>query len=121
MRNKLASSLFSLAAVCVVLVWIFYLQNPRLLEKLSVHPLKWNQFYTAFTGVWLHSNLDHLFGNLIALISLSIIFMLLFPSLWLHFFVNQYVGSSIIFFSLPRKIHNILVLLFGSIHLFHLS
>ncbi len=103
MRQKITVSLFSLAIICLLLVIVYHFQNPRLIEKFSVHPLKWNQFYTAFTGVWMHADINHLFGNLVAFISLSVIFLLLFPSNWLHFFFTQYLVSSMLFFLIAKE------------------
>ena len=98
MLKKASISIFALSIVCLSLVLIFYSQSPQILEKYAVHPKEYSFFYAAFTGVWLHANLDHLLGNLISLISLSAIFLLLFPKKWMHFFTLQYLTSSVIFF-----------------------
>ena len=98
MFKKAAISLFFLSFVCLFLVVIFYLQSPQILQLYAVHPKEIPYFYAAFTGVWLHANLEHLLGNLISLISLSAIFLLLFPKKWVHFFTLQYLVSSVLFF-----------------------
>ena len=91
-------SIFSLAFVCVILVLVFYNQTSEILDFFALHPQNFNYSYSAFTSPWLHGNLDHLIGNLLSLISLSAIFMLLFPTNWLRFFISQYILSSVLFF-----------------------
>lgn len=91
-------SISYLAVVCLLLVVVFYNQTNAVLNAFAVHPRNFQFAYTAFTGPWLHGNLEHLLGNLISLISLSAIFMLLFPAIWLRFFFSQYLISSVLFF-----------------------
>ena len=91
-------SISYLAIVCALLVAVFYNQTTTLLDTFAVHPRNFKFAYTAFTGPWLHGNLEHLMGNLFSLISLSVIFVLLFPLNWMRFFISQYVVSSVLFF-----------------------
>lgn len=91
-------SISYLAVVCLLLVVVFYNQTNAILNAFAVHPQNFQFAYAAFTGPWLHGNLEHLLGNLISLISLSAIFMLLFPANWLRFFLSQYLISSVLFF-----------------------
>ena len=91
-------SIFFLAVVCIILVVVFYNQTDQILDLFALHPQNWNFSYSAFTSPWLHGNLDHLLGNLLSIISLSAIFMLLFPTNWLRFFISQYILSSVLFF-----------------------
>lgn len=103
MKNKqLNSSIFYLIAVVFFLIVVFQNQNPYNTSDFALHPRNYSQWYTAFTGCWLHENLDHISGNLISLISLSVLFLMLFPSKWLQFFLMQYIFSSVILFYLGK-------------------
>ena len=102
MFQAFKKSITYLAIVCAILVAVFYNQTTKIVDLLAVHPQNWQFAYSAFTGPWLHANLDHLLGNLLSLIPLSVIFMLLFPTNWLRFFCSQYLVSSILFFFIAR-------------------
>lgn len=101
---KIASkSLFLFSIVCVLMVVVFYQQSPEIENNFALHPRRFDYLYSAFTAVWLHANLEHLFGNLISLISLSAIFLLLFPQKWFSFFIKQYLISSLLFFFIAKE------------------
>ena len=103
MLKNASKSLFFFALVCLLLVVIFYRQTPEIENNYALHPKQFHLFYTAFTAIWLHANLEHLFGNLISLISLSVIFLLLFPNKWFSFFLKQYFVSSVLFFFIAKE------------------
>jgi len=103
MIKNASNSLLSFSIICLILVGIFYQQTPKIEAEYALHPKHLDYWYTAFTAVWLHANLEHLFGNLISLISLSVIFLLLFPQKWLSFYIKQYLLSSVLFFFLAKE------------------
>lgn len=98
-----SKSLTYFSVICLLLVIVFYQQTPEIENNFALHPHQIDYFYTAFTAVWLHANLEHLFGNLISLISLTAIFLLLFPNKWVSFFLKQYFLSSVLFFFIAKE------------------
>lgn len=100
----------SIGAICTLLVLtvIFFFQEPYLTSKFATHPREWSQFFTAFTGSWLHGDISHISGNLISLAGLYALFILLFPGKWFRFFILQYAISGILLFFLsPSGISHI--------------
>lgn len=63
----------------VVSIWIVFFLNVRYqlnLNVYGVHPLSWEHWYGIFTMIFLHSDIDHLFGNSIPLLlSMGFIFI----------------------------------------------
>ena len=103
MKNKqLNRSIFYLIVVTLILIIFYQNQNPFRTEIFALHPRDFSKFYTSFTGCWLHENLDHISGNLISFVSLSVLFLLLFPQSWLRFFILQYILSSVTLFFLGK-------------------
>ena len=103
MRSKqLNRSIFYLIVVTLILILVYQNQNPFNTDSFALHPRNFAKFYTSFTGCWFHENMDHIGGNLISFISLSILFLLLFPQSWLRFFILQYLLSSVILFFLGK-------------------
>ena len=103
MKNKqLNRSIFYLIVVTLILVLVYQNKNPFNTEKFALHPQIFSKFFTCFTGCWFHENLDHISGNIISFVSISILFLLLFPTSWLRFFLVQYILSSVILFFLGK-------------------
>lgn len=101
--RKYWQAVIQLVSVLATLVLIYHYSDEQLKSDWSNHTRDFSKFYTSFSGSLLHSNLDHLTGNLISIAGLSIIFILLFPSDWLLFFLVQWVMSSVILFFLGQQ------------------
>ncbi len=101
-KKQLNRSIFYLIVVTLILILVYQNQNPFSTEKFALHPRNFSKFYTSFTGCWFHENLDHISGNIISFVSLSILFLLLFPKSWMRFFFLQYILSSVILFFLGK-------------------
>lgn len=97
------SNFIFLFVVLFVLFVVFESQTELLTALYSTHPRDISDFYTAFTGSWLHGNWEHLWGNISALAGLGTVFILLFPKKMPLFFVTQWVLSGVILFFLGRS------------------
>ncbi len=107
MKTYLISAIGAFCTMILLLV-IFLFQNPSSTSFFATHPREWNQFFTAFTGSWLHGDVSHLSGNLISLAGLFALYILLFPGKWFIFFILQFITSGIILFFLsPEGISHI--------------
>jgi len=96
------TDLVVLFVVLILLFVVFQSQTPLISAFYSTHPRDIADFYTAFTGSWLHGNWEHLWGNISALCGLGVVFILLLPRKFLLFFIIQWVLSGVILFFLGR-------------------
>lgn len=60
----------------------------------AIRPLSTHHPMGIFLGAFIHGSWDHLWGNLVALLVLSRLFMIQFPNHWLRFWLMQHVMAS---------------------------
>lgn len=97
------SDFILLFVVFILLFVVFQNQTPLINAFYSTHPRDFKDFYTAFTGSWLHGSWEHLWGNVSALAGLGTVFILLLPRKFSWFFVLQWVLSGVILFFIGRS------------------
>lgn len=86
--------------VSALILLIFNLQTEAVLNRWGCHTRNFKYLYTAFSGPFLHGDINHLIGNLTSFVGLSALFVLLFPRDWTRFFFAQWMLSSILLFGL---------------------
>lgn len=96
MLNRRGFSVFSVLILVLLLSALYRYGIPAVLHPhiWTIQPLNTHNLLGIWLGAFVHGSVNHLLGNLVALVIFSGLFMIQFPNLWLKFWLLQHLFGS---------------------------
>jgi len=108
--SKWVKKILHLLALILMLIGIYLLiTTPESKRLFACHTRDVSQYWTAYTGPWLHGSIEHLTSNSISILGLGMLFLVYFSvsSFWKFFLIQYIVSSNILFFLGDEGEHHI--------------